>query len=45
MVLLVLLNGFTRDSLKEIKEKVTYTHTEGKNYYFNVKYKYAHAQT
>ena len=24
------LNGFTRDSLKEIEEKVTYTHTEGK---------------
>ena len=24
------LNGFTRDSLKEIEDKVTNTHTEGK---------------
>ena len=24
------LNGFTRDSLREIEEKVTYSHTEGK---------------
>ena len=23
------LNGFMRDSLKEVEEKVTYTHTEG----------------
>ena len=38
------LNGFTRDSLKEIEEKVTNTHTEGKKKYFTGKYICMHAQ-